>query len=118
MLFALFQLTLRKNPIPLWDCPGLKPEQILCERFQKSCWNFVGTVTGNDSALPSDGTVPFVVSATVSDQDASRTFQTSNELFRFHKVKEQLSLLDDAKVTIKLQPCKLFSNFFVADVRF
>lgn len=74
----------------------------------------MGIVTGNHSGLPCDGAVPNVVSATVSDQDASRIFQTSNELFRFHNVKELLSLLDGAKVTIKLRTTKCFCNFFVA----
>ena len=108
----------RQNRSSLGDCPGLKPEQILCESFQKSCRNFLRTVAWHSSCQPCDGAVPNVVFATVSDQDAPRVLQTSNEFIRFHNVKELLSLLDDAKVTIKLQSAKCFCNFFVAKMYF
>ena len=57
---------LRETLPSLWDCPGLKPEQILCERFQKSGIDFLGTVTWNDFGFPCNRAVPLVVSATMS----------------------------------------------------
>ena len=57
---------LRETLPSLWDCPGLKPEQILCERFQKSFRYFLGTVARNDPGLARNRTIPDVMSATMS----------------------------------------------------